>query len=124
MFDLLRICCRIPGEESDESSRETSSDGSSDCETERGACNFAAWNQQELADSTQQDMKALSLRYKPFNGSSSDEGDFSSSPGVLTFEYFERDPPYSREPLADKVSSPAPIVIFIFQKCCFLVFFY
>ncbi|KNA11765.1 hypothetical protein SOVF_131700 [Spinacia oleracea] len=94
---------RIPGEESDESSRETSSDGSSDCETERGACNFAAWNQQELADSTQQDMKALSLRYKPFNGSSSDEGDFSSSPGVLTFEYFERDPPYSREPLADKI---------------------
>ncbi|XP_021730287.1 uncharacterized protein LOC110697236 [Chenopodium quinoa] len=95
---------RMPGEESDESSRETCSDGSSDCETERGPCNFAAWNQQDLAESTLQDMKALSLRYKPFNGSSSDEGEFSNSPGVLTFEYFEHDPPYSREPLADKIS--------------------
>ncbi|XP_057547030.1 uncharacterized protein LOC130825697 [Amaranthus tricolor] len=82
---------RMPGEESDESSRETCSDGSSDCET-------------GFSESTLQGMKGLSLRYKPFNGSSSDEGDFSSSPGVLIFEYFEHAPPFSREPLADKIS--------------------
>ncbi|GAB4843061.1 hypothetical protein Ancab_013040 [Ancistrocladus abbreviatus] len=70
---------RRPGEESDaDSTRETSSDGSSDNETE--------------------------LRNKTFNGSSSDDGEFCSSSGVLVFEYLERDPPYSREPLADKIS--------------------
>ncbi|KMT16514.1 hypothetical protein BVRB_3g048100 [Beta vulgaris subsp. vulgaris] len=95
---------RIPGEESDESSRETSSVGSSDCETERGPCSIGAWNQQDLGESNLQDMKALSLRHKPFNGSSSDEGELSNSPGALTFEYFEHAPPFSREPLADKIS--------------------
>lgn len=94
----------MPGEDSDESSRETSSDGGSDCETERGPCNFGPWNQQDPAESNIQNMKELSLRYKPFNGSSSDEGEFSSSPGALTFEYFEHERPYSREPLSDKIS--------------------
>lgn len=97
----------MPGDESDESSRETSSDGSSDCETERGPFCNGAWNQPDLAESSIQGMKGLSLRNKPFNCSSSDEGEVSSSPGVLTFEYFEHSPPYSREPLADKASLSA-----------------
>lgn len=37
-------------------------------------------------------------------GSSSDESDTCSPPGQLVFEYLERDPPFSREPLADKAS--------------------
>ncbi|KAL2921225.1 Ribosome biogenesis ATPase RIX7 [Bienertia sinuspersici] len=97
----------MPGEESDESARETSSDGSSDYETERGAFCVGAWNQPDMVEPTVQGMKGLTLRSKPFNGSSSDEGEVSSSPGVLTFEYFEHNPPYSREPLADKASITA-----------------
>ncbi|CAA7406085.1 unnamed protein product [Spirodela intermedia] len=37
-------------------------------------------------------------------GSSSDGGDARNPPGALIFEYLERDPPYGREPLADKIS--------------------
>ncbi|XP_030537078.1 uncharacterized protein LOC115745645 [Rhodamnia argentea] len=36
-------------------------------------------------------------------GFSSDDGDTGNSRGCLLFEYLERDPPYRREPLADKV---------------------
>ncbi|KAK9672960.1 hypothetical protein RND81_12G137500 [Saponaria officinalis] len=95
---------RRPGEESDESFRDTSSDGSSDCETEKASNSFGVWRQQELAESTLEGMNGLSLRGKPLNGSSSDEGESSSSPGVLVFEYFSHDSPFSREPLANKIS--------------------
>lgn len=98
------LIIRRPGEESDESSRETSSDGSSDCEIERRVSSLGMWSQQELAVSTLREMKGLSLRSKPSNGSSSNEGESSSFPGVLVFEYLEHDAPYSREPLADKIS--------------------
>ncbi|GAB2294301.1 hypothetical protein Dimus_028511 [Dionaea muscipula] len=96
---------RRPGEESDgDTSRETSSDGSSDLDTDRGSNYFqGAWNQQDLTDATVHGMQRLSMRNKPFNGSSSDEGE--SSTGALVFEYMEYDPPYSREPLADKIST-------------------
>ncbi|GAB4850840.1 hypothetical protein Ancab_030141 [Ancistrocladus abbreviatus] len=98
---------RRPGEESDaDSSRETSSDGSSDHEIERGS-NFyfqGVWRHQDLTEPNIQGMKRLELRNKPFNGSSSDDGEFCGSPGALVFEYLEHDPPYSREPLADKIS--------------------
>ncbi|CAO2832171.1 unnamed protein product [Amaranthus hypochondriacus] len=90
---------RMPDEESDESSRETSSDGSNDFEN-----GFYSWNQHDHSVSTPQGMKELSPRFKPSNCSSSDEGEISSSPGVLMFEYFEHDSPFIREPLADKIS--------------------
>ena len=51
-------------------------------------------------------MGRLSLRDQhivPQNGFSSDDGESLNSQGHLRFEYLERDPPYSREPLADKV---------------------
>ncbi|GAB2265863.1 hypothetical protein Dimus_000894 [Dionaea muscipula] len=97
---------RWPGEESDgDSSRDTCSDGSSDPETDRGPNYFqGAWNQQDLPEAAVQGMQGLSIGSKPFNGSSSDEGEFSNSLGTLVFEYLEYDPPYSREPLADKIS--------------------
>lgn len=80
---------RRPGEESDgDSSRDTSSEGSSDPETEAAV----------------QGMQGLSVRSKPFNGSSSDDGETSSSPGALVFQYLEYSLPYNREPLADKIS--------------------
>ncbi|KAL9240266.1 hypothetical protein vseg_014508 [Gypsophila vaccaria] len=92
---------RMPGEESDESFRETSSDGSSDCEQERGPNSFGVWPK-NAAESNIQHMKGLSLREKPLNGSSSDEGE--PSMGELVFEYFEHDTPFGREPLANKIS--------------------
>lgn len=52
-------------------------------------------------------MGALSVRDEnntSQEGFSSDEGDNRNSIGVVLFEYFEKNPPYSREPLADKVS--------------------
>lgn len=39
-------------------------------------------------------------------GSSSDESEICDPPGHLIFEYLEHDAPFSREPLADKVSLP------------------
>ncbi|XP_007035708.2 PREDICTED: uncharacterized protein LOC18603585 [Theobroma cacao] len=99
---------RRPGEESDtESSRETSSDGSgSDCGTGRRANNVVqgAWSQLEIADTNVQRLMRLSLRNKPSGGSSSDESDMCNPPGQLIFEYLEHDQPFSREPLADKIS--------------------
>ncbi|KAK9724222.1 hypothetical protein RND81_05G056600 [Saponaria officinalis] len=92
---------RRPGEESDESFRETSSDGSSDCEQERGLNSFGAWPK-EASKFNMERVKGLSLQEKPFSGSSSDEGE--SSTGDLVFEYFEHNNPFGREPLADKIS--------------------
>lgn len=87
---------RRPGEESDaDSSRETSSDGGSDCGAERGT------NHVQGAWSLHNNMRAMA---QSFNRLSVDEGDISDPPGLLLFEYFESAPPFSREPLADKAS--------------------
>lgn len=97
---------RRPGEESDSmSSRESSSDSSSDYRLERGANNGVngAWSQPNIADANILGLKRLSLRNKTLTGSSSDESENCSPPGQLVFEYFEYDPPFSREPLADKI---------------------
>ncbi|KAE9455459.1 hypothetical protein C3L33_12632, partial [Rhododendron williamsianum] len=85
-----------PGEESDaDSSRETSSDGGSECGAERGT-NHAqgAWSQRN-------NMRAIA---QSFNRLSADKGEISDPPGFLLFEYFDSAPPFSREPLADKAS--------------------
>ncbi|MFQ6631383.1 hypothetical protein Gotur_008520 [Gossypium turneri] len=99
---------RMPGEESDtESSRETSSDGSdSDYGVARRANNIVpgSWNQLDIADANIQRLNTLSLRNRPFGGSSSDESDTCNPLGQLIFEYLEHDQPFSREPLADKIS--------------------
>lgn len=99
---------RRPGEESDaESSRETSSDGSSDTGAERRINAFVhgTWSQQNIADANIENFSGLSLRNKPFVGSSSEESEICNPPGQLIFEYLEHDPPFSREPLADKASA-------------------
>ncbi|XWS08532.1 hypothetical protein CRYUN_Cryun40dG0010800 [Craigia yunnanensis] len=99
---------RKPGEESDtESSRETSSDGSnSDFGIGRRASNNVqgTWSQLEIADANIQRLTRLSLGNRPFGGSLSDESDSCNPPGQLIFEYLEHDQPFSREPLADKIS--------------------
>lgn len=89
---------RRPGEESDSDFRDSSSDGSSDCEPERGM----SYSREQISLR----MDRMSLRdqhaglQEDFSG---DEGESLNAQGRLIFEYLERDPPYSREPLADKI---------------------
>lgn len=97
---------RRPGDDSDaESSRETSSAGSSDCEAERrgkgvdGVC-----IQHNLMNSNSQRLSRITLRDKHPMSSSSDETEVHNSPGLLVFEYFEQEQPHHRQPLYDKVS--------------------
>lgn len=111
----------MPGEESDtESSRETSSDGSdSDYGVARRANNIVegSWSQLDIADANIQKLNTLSLRNRPFGGSSSDESDTCKPLGQLIFEYLEHDQPFSREPLADKVI-PVSFVTLAFAASC------
>ncbi|CAK9145619.1 unnamed protein product [Ilex paraguariensis] len=97
---------RVPGEESDsESSRETSTDGDSDSGAESGVNGVeGGWSQQKRIIATIQNFDRVSLRENIFMGSSIGESEISNPPGRLIFEYLEQDQPYSREPLADKIS--------------------
>ncbi|XP_044500659.1 uncharacterized protein LOC123221808 [Mangifera indica] len=101
------IRLRKPDEESDvDTSRETSSDGSSDYGVERQISAFVqgTWSQQNTADENIQKLYRLSLRNKHLMGSSSDESEICNPHGKPVFEYLEHDAPFSREPLADKIS--------------------
>ncbi|XP_059655480.1 uncharacterized protein LOC132302590 [Cornus florida] len=101
------------GEDSDSDYfRDSSSDGSSDCEHERGFLNYSSkqQNQYNLTNEIPLRMDRMSLRDQHValqGGSSSDEGESRNPRGQLLFEYLERDPPFSREPLADKISDLA-----------------
>ncbi|XP_057471210.1 uncharacterized protein LOC130773249 [Actinidia eriantha] len=100
------ITLRRPGEESDaDSPRETSSDDSSECGPERGANDVqGAWSQQNTMHAIAQSFNRLSTRNDTVMGSTVEEDETSNPPGLLVFEYLEQDPPYTREPLADKIS--------------------
>ncbi|KAH7864134.1 hypothetical protein Vadar_026160 [Vaccinium darrowii] len=96
-----------PGEESDvESSRETGSAGSSDCEAERRAKSVVDGS--NLINLNSERMNGLSLRDKSVMSSSSDEAEMSSSSGAPLFEFLECEPPYNRKPLTDKVPDLPP----------------
>lgn len=93
---------RRPGEESDaNSSRGTSTDGESEG-TDRGANDArGSWNQK---NNIGHGFRRYAGRNNPSMESSVDTDDISNPPGLLTFEYFERELPFHREPLADKAS--------------------
>ncbi|CAK7326631.1 unnamed protein product [Dovyalis caffra] len=95
------------GEDSDSDFRDSSSDGSSDYEHERGLkCSREQWNHHHLTNDFPLRMDRLSLRDQHIahqEDFSSDEGESMNCQGCLLFEYLERDAPYSREPLADKI---------------------
>lgn len=106
-LECLNSCSdRRPGEDSDvESSRETSSAGSSDCEAERrGKGVDGAWVQHNLMNLNSQRLSRITLREKHSMSSSSDETEVYNSHGLLVFEYFEQEQPHHRQPLYDKVS--------------------
>lgn len=99
---------RYIGDDSDcDYYRDSSSDGSSDSEFGKRTEHFIAQrnNQYRTGDASLQ-MNGLSIHNKHYSmqeGFSSDESE-TGNPQDLLFEYFDQDPPYSREPLADKAS--------------------
>lgn len=111
MFTLVKfINCRSAGEDSDGDyyRDSSSSDGSSDCEMEKGILPRNLQRYDHPANVVSSRIGRLSMsdeQSSGMEGFSSDDGDTGNSRGCLLFEYLERDPPYSREPLADKVSS-------------------
>lgn len=58
-------------------------------------------------------MDHVSLRDQHLEDSSSDDGERLGSQGRLMFEYLERDLPYIREPLADKVC----VLVSLLEPC-------
>ncbi|XP_004487803.1 uncharacterized protein [Cicer arietinum] len=88
---------RKPSNESEtESARETSSDSSGGYCRERGAKSVVngSSNQPNFSDASIRGLQRISL---------SDKNESCSALGQLVFEYFERETPYNREPLADKI---------------------
>ncbi|CAL4945289.1 unnamed protein product [Urochloa decumbens] len=81
---------RRPGDESDGESMDTSSESSSDNDVDRLR------------------VSAVEATHRLENcGLPSDDGETDASSRFPIFEYLERDPPYGREPLTDKVSALA-----------------
>lgn len=104
---IILSCDRRPDEDSDSDFRDSSSDGSSDCEPERRLKYMQEQpGHNNLLSDVCRRIDRLSLRDNPISlqeDFSSDEGESGNSQACLIFEYLERDPPYGREPLADKV---------------------
>ncbi|MBA0655433.1 hypothetical protein Goklo_007921 [Gossypium klotzschianum] len=94
---------RQPGEDSDSDFRDSSSDGSSDCEPERGP-NVLREKRNHMASEMSLRMERLFMGDQQMlqEDFSSDEGESVNCRSCLIFEYFEQDTPYSREPLANK----------------------
>ncbi|XP_027357728.1 uncharacterized protein LOC113867017 [Abrus precatorius] len=98
---------RFNGEDSDSDYyRDSSSDGSSDSEFGRRTELFLAQrNSQNWTGDASLHMSRLSVHDKQnamqeeFSSDDSEAG----NPQDLLFEYFDQDPPYSREPLSDKI---------------------
>ncbi|KAJ7970348.1 Protein of unknown function (DUF789) [Quillaja saponaria] len=98
---------RHTGEDSDvDNYRDTSSDGSSDYEFGKGIRPRAQGSHHLLTGEVPFRMGRLSVSSEHSaiqEGFSSDDGEAGNSQGLLLFEFFEQDRPYSREPLTDKI---------------------
>lgn len=103
---------RQSAEDSDgEYYRDSSSDGSSDYEVEKGS-KFSRVRQGRYHLTYDDPSRIGSLSISDENstmqeGFSSDDSEVGSSRGHMLFQYLEQDTPYSREPLADKISDLA-----------------
>lgn len=116
---MVSFAFRRSGDDSNaESSRETSSAGSSDCEIERRVGGVdAAWVQHNLMNINSQKMNRLTLRDKLPMNSSSDEAEFSKSSGLLVFEYMEQEQPRQRKPLYDMASGFSCFSAYFLSYC-------
>jgi len=101
---LISYVIRYTSEDSDgDYYRDSCSDGSSDYEYGKRS-EFPTQSSQYLTGGVSLQMNRLSINDKRSSvqeGFSSDDSETGNPQDVL-FEYFEQDPPYSREPLADK----------------------
>ncbi|CAL9126421.1 uncharacterized protein LOC103991445 [Musa acuminata AAA Group] len=98
---------RQMSQESDGDCRDSSSDGSDEYESEKGL-NYS--NEWISTGGTSLRMNKLYVSEKQAHrqdGSSSDDDNFGNSQCHLLFEFLEQDPPFIREPLADKISDLA-----------------
>uniref|UniRef100_A0A803KUW5 DUF789 family protein n=1 Tax=Chenopodium quinoa TaxID=63459 RepID=A0A803KUW5_CHEQI len=90
-------------------SRDSSSDGSSDSERDKGlACSRGQRSHYNHPSDVTLKMDRLLLRDQHTamqEGFSSDEAEPGTAQGRLLFEFYEHDPPFCREPLADKASA-------------------
>ncbi|OIW11941.1 hypothetical protein TanjilG_02148 [Lupinus angustifolius] len=85
--------------------RDSSSDGSSDYELGKRNEPFTAQSSKYRAGDVSFQMSRLPVHDKNNimqDGFSSDDSE-TGNPQYLLFEYFDQDPPYSREPLCDKI---------------------
>ncbi|OIW16024.1 hypothetical protein TanjilG_04559 [Lupinus angustifolius] len=85
--------------------KDSSSDGSSDYEFRIRNGHFTPQRSQYRTGNVSSQMSRLSMHdknNKVQEGFSSDDSE-AGNPQYLLFEYFDQDPPYSREPLADKI---------------------
>ncbi|KAK1423098.1 hypothetical protein QVD17_18393 [Tagetes erecta] len=91
---------RQPAVDSDsDSCRDSCSDASSDYEHERSSLHSSCHKNSEVC----RGMNPLSMNDQHQEGFSSDDSDSVSAQGCLLFEYMERNQPWGREPLADKI---------------------
>lgn len=99
---------RQAGEDSDYDYRDSSSDGSSGHESDKGVkFTREQWVHNHLRGEVPIRLARLSIindHTARQQDVSSDDFEAGNSPGQLLFEFLERDLPYCREPLADKVS--------------------
>ncbi|KAI3717528.1 hypothetical protein L1987_69210 [Smallanthus sonchifolius] len=101
---------RQPAVDSDsESYRDSYSDASSDYEHERGSLHSNRHPGNEMCRRMNQ-LSVNDQHHVLQEGFSSDDSDSVSTEGCLLFEYMERNQPWGREPLADKILDLA---------CCF-----
>uniref|UniRef100_A0A7N0UIP4 Uncharacterized protein n=1 Tax=Kalanchoe fedtschenkoi TaxID=63787 RepID=A0A7N0UIP4_KALFE len=98
---------RRHGEDSDiGSSRETSSEGSYDRDAEREDIhpNNRSPGLQNVTENDIRSFNRLSIKDRISIDASSSEGEIQGTLGAVAFEFFERESPFIREPLANKIS--------------------
>ncbi|KAM7276548.1 hypothetical protein ACFE04_018414 [Oxalis oulophora] len=108
MNSCVRLSLRQPGEDTDSDFRDSSSDGCSDSEADRGL--QYSTEQRIVTGNIPPRIGRLSLRdnHSVLHADcSSDEGESMISHRNILFEYFEYASPFGREPLADKISDLA-----------------
>lgn len=100
---------------------EGSSEGSSNSRLEKLPNH--AMTLQNAVDSSVSELNRISLRDQSIAGSLSSGGTEINNPqGRLLFEYLEYEPPFGREPLANKVKFP-PKQIHLFSLSTFNIFY-
>ncbi|XP_074271670.1 uncharacterized protein LOC141595603 [Silene latifolia] len=99
------------GRQSDDDCKLSSSDDSSDYEVEEDV-NYSTVSEnfqkkeEEVASNT---LPSLGMQQQSLEGFCSDESDGGSSRGEMLFQFFEKESPYCREPLASKAGELASV---------------